>query len=60
MIYDWSAKGDPCPECTGGRFHASSNVRMAIDNKKHRDGCVVIAVLALGAVTVLTDVIRSL
>jgi hypothetical protein len=55
VIYDWSKRGDPCPECTGGGFHMSSNIKMKASSR----GCalvlmVLIALAASGLVVTAT------
>jgi DnaJ-class molecular chaperone len=50
VIYDWSKRGDPCPECTGGHFRTSSNIKMQVS----RGGCVLVLVVLVLTTTVLT------
>lgn len=61
VIYDWNKKGDPCPECTGGRFHASSVLRIhaqdTIYNAKAKSGCLVIPVTCLMMTVILAIVL---
>jgi hypothetical protein len=50
IIYDYSSKGDPCPECSNGfPAHFSSNIRYRADRAAGRTGrsCAVVLMLAL-------------
>lgn len=59
-IYDYSAKGDPCPECSDGfPAHLSSKVRFTADKVAGRSGrscSVVIVLLVVDAMSVVSGV----
>jgi hypothetical protein len=47
-IYDYNPHGDPCPECTGGRFTVRGQAGYQVDKVKMQRGCVVVALAILG------------
>lgn len=49
VIYDWSICGDPCPECKGRRFRASSQIKMAADRASNK-GCAIVLLVSLAII----------